>query len=88
MSKSDGNSSRKRRNIDWGAPVAVLLAAGLLIAYELLNDLVLVAIAAVIAIALRLIVDAVKRLGAPTWIAPIATLLMIGASGAFLFLVV
>jgi predicted PurR-regulated permease PerM len=88
MSKSDGNSSRKRLNIDWGAPVAVLLAAGLLIAYELLNDLVLVAIAAVIAIALRLIVDAVKRLGAPTWIAPIATLLMIGASGAFLFLVV
>ena len=54
MRKSDGNSSSKRRNIDWGAPVAVLIAAGLLIAYELLNDLILVAIAAVIAVALRI----------------------------------
>lgn len=88
MRKSSGSGSGTQRQIDWGPPVAVLIAAGLLIAYELLNDLVLVAIAAVIAVALRLVVDTVKRLGAPSWMAPIVTLLMIGGLGAFLFLVV
>jgi predicted PurR-regulated permease PerM len=83
-----GNSSCKWRRLGWGAPAAVLLATGLLIAYELLNDLVLVAIAAVVAVALRSVVDAIKRLGAPSWIAPLVTLLMIGAFGAFLVLVV
>ena len=65
-----------------------LLAAGLLIGYELLPDLELVVIAVLIAVILRSIVRMVKRIGAPPWMAPILTLIAIGAIVAFLWLVV
>ncbi len=57
-------------------------------AYELLSDLELVAIAVLIAVVLRSVVRAVKRIGAPPWMALIITLLAIGALGALLGLVV
>ena len=66
----------------------MLFVVGLLIAYELLPDLELVAIAVLIAVVLRSIVDGVQRIGAPSWMAAIITLVAIGGVGAFLWLVV
>lgn len=77
----------QRRLITYGVSLVVLFTVGLLIAYELLPDLELVAIAVLIAVILRSVVSAVRRIGAPPWIAPIITLVAIGAIGAFLWLV-
>ena len=85
---SRDESGGRRRLITYGVSLAVLLVAGLLIAYELLLDLELVAIAALIAVVLRSIVSAVKRIGAPPWMAPIITLVAIGAIGTLLWLVI
>lgn len=76
------------RNLTRGAPLAVLLAAGLLIAYKLLPDLELIAIAMLIALVLRSIAHEARRLGAPPWAAAIITLGVIGAAAAFLWFVV
>jgi len=74
--------------IAYGVSLTVSLVVVLLLAYELLTDLELVAVALLIAVVLRSIVSAVKKTGAPSWIAPIITLVAIGALGAFLGFVV
>ena len=79
---------RQRRLIAYGVSLAVLAGMGLLIAYELLTDLELVVIAVLIAVILRSIARMVKKIGAPSWMAPILTLVAIAALGAFLWLVV
>ena len=81
-------ASERRRLITYGISLAVLLAVGVLIAYELLPDLELIAIALLIAVVLRSITRAVKKIGAPSWMAPIVTLVAIGGLGAFLGLIV
>lgn len=81
-------ASEQRQLITYGISLAVLLAVGVLIAYELLSDLELIAIGLLIAVVLRSIARAAKKIGAPSWMAPIVTLVAIGALGAFLGLVV
>ena len=81
-------ASERRRLITYGISLGVLLAVGVLIAYELLSDLELIAIALLIAVVLRSITRAVKKVGAPSWMAPIITLVAIGGLGAFLGLIV
>jgi predicted PurR-regulated permease PerM len=81
-------ANERRRLITYGISLAVLLTVGVLIAYELLLDLELIAIALLIAVVLRSITRAVKKIGAPSWIAPIITLVTIGGLGAFLGLIV
>ena len=88
MAVSRTEAGKRRWLILYGLSLAVLFAVGLLVAYELLPDLELVAIAALVALALRSVVHAVKRLGAPPWVAAIVTAGLIGALGAFLWLVV
>ena len=78
----------KRRLIAYGVSLAALLAVGILLAYELLRDLELVVIAVLIAVILRSIVRMVRKVGAPPWMAPILTLVAIGAIGTFVWLVV
>jgi predicted PurR-regulated permease PerM len=85
---SRDETGERRWLIAYGVSLAVLLVVVLLIAYELLRDLELVALAALVAVVLRSVVSAVKRIGAPPWMAPILTLVAIGALGAFLWLVV
>ena len=85
---SGDKPDERRWSIAYGVSLAVLLVVGLLIAYELLPDLELVAIAVLIAVVLRSIVDGVQRIGAPSWMAAIITLVAIGGVGAFLWLVV
>ncbi|MCA1728073.1 MAG: AI-2E family transporter [Actinobacteria bacterium] len=84
---SRDKTGERRQLIAYGVSLVVSLTVGLLIAYELISDLELVAIAVLIAVVLRSVVSAVGRIGAPPWIALIITLIAIGAIGAFLWLV-
>jgi predicted PurR-regulated permease PerM len=70
-----------------GAPLAVLLAAGLLIAYEALLALELIAVAMLIALVLRTFVRGLGRLGAGPWFSVIILLVAFGAFGAMFWLV-
>ncbi len=71
-----------------GAPLAVFVAAGLLIAYQLLPVFELVAVATLIALILRTVTRGLKKLGAPPWAVPIILLAGLGAVGAFVGLAV
>jgi predicted PurR-regulated permease PerM len=71
-----------------GAPLAVLLAVGLLIAYEALPALELIAVAILIALVLRTAVQGLEKLGAGPWLSAIILLVALGAFGAFIGLVV
>ncbi len=75
------------RRLTRGAPLAVLLAAGLLIAYELLAELELIAVAMLMALVLRSIARVPKMFGAPPWAAATITLGVVGAAGAVFWLV-
>ena len=88
MARSNRESGERRQLITYGVSLAVLLVAGLLIAYQLLPDLELVVVAALLALVLRSVVHGVKRLGAPSWVAPIVTIGVMGGFGGFLWLVV
>jgi predicted PurR-regulated permease PerM len=63
----------------------VLLAVGLLIAYEALPALELIAVAMLIALVLRTAVQGLEKLGAGPWLSAI---ILLGAFGAFVGLVV
>lgn len=76
------------RRLTRGAPLAVLLAAGLLIAYELLAELQLIAVAMLMALVLRSVARVPKMFGAPPWAAATITLGVVGAAGAFFWLLV
>jgi predicted PurR-regulated permease PerM len=80
-------ATEHRSLITYGVLLAISLAVVVLIAYELLVDLELVAVALLIAVVLRSIVSAVKKIGAPSWMAPIITLVAIGGLGAFLWFI-
>ena len=71
-----------------GAPLAVFVAAGLFIAYKLLPVLELIAVAVLIALILRTVVQGLEKLGAPSWLALATMLGVVGAFGGLLWLVV
>lgn len=74
-----------------GAPLAVLLAAGLFVAYQLfwplLPILQLIIIAMLLGLVLRVAVNKLKQLGAPPWLAVIIMLVGLGAFSALVALV-
>lgn len=75
-----------------GAPLAVLLAAGLFVVYRLfpilLPVLELIALAMLLSLILRTVVNGLENLGAPPWLAVVLMLTGLGAFLALLWLVV
>lgn len=69
-----------RERLTHGAPLAVLLATGLYLAYQLLFILELIAIAMLIALLLRSVVDWLKGYGVRPWM---SSLLMVGVFVSF-----
>jgi predicted PurR-regulated permease PerM len=87
MSRPKYEKSGLYERLTYGAPLAVLLAAGLLIAYEALPALELIAVAMLIALVLRTFVRSLGRLGAGPWLSVIILLAAFGALGAMFWLV-
>ncbi len=75
-----------------GAPLAVLLAAGLFVFYQLFPTLLpileLIVIAMLLALVFRTAVNRLEKLGAPPWLAVAILVAGVGAFGALLGLVV
>ncbi len=82
------NESAWYERLTNGAPLSVLVAAGLFILYRLLPVLELVAVAMLVALVLRTIVSGMERARMPTWMAGTALLIGLGAFVALLWLVV
>ncbi|HEY9729536.1 MAG TPA: AI-2E family transporter [Chroococcales cyanobacterium] len=83
---------RRHRNGLWrqltrGAPLAVFVAAGLIILYNLLPVLELVAVAALLALVLRTTLRWLQRMVRVRWVAVMILVGLIGAFGLFLGLV-
>jgi predicted PurR-regulated permease PerM len=76
------------RRLGRGAPLAVFVAAGLLVAYKLLPVLKLVAVAMLVAVVLRAITRGLERLRLPPWTTPLALLAVVGLFGVFVWLVI
>jgi predicted PurR-regulated permease PerM len=76
------------RRLTSGAPLAVFVAAGLLVVYRLLPVIELVAIAMLIALVLRTIVRWLEGLGIVPWLAAVMLLGVVGGAGAVVGLVV
>lgn len=89
---SDGRTETGDRRDNWynrlthGAPLAVLLIAGLLISYKLIPVLELVAIAMLIALVMRTFVNSLGKLGVKPWISSILLLVILGALVGFVWL--
>lgn len=81
-----------RDRLTHGAPLAVLLAAGLFVIYQwfttLLPILELIVLAMLLALVLRTAVNGLERLGAPPWLAVLIMILGVGALGALIVLVI
>lgn len=92
MSKTDRGVGGLSGRLSHGAPLAVLLAAGLFLVYRLfpvlLPVLELVALAMLLALVLRTAVNELEDLGAPPWLAVVLMLAGVGAFLALLWLVV
>ena len=71
-----------------GAPLAVFIAVGLLVAYKLLPVLKVVAVAMLVAVVLRSITRGLERLRLPRWTPPLALLAVVGVFGVFVWLVI
>jgi predicted PurR-regulated permease PerM len=71
-----------------GAPLAVLLAATLLVAYRLLPVLELVGVAALLALVLRTALNQLKEAGLGPWMAVSVLLGVFAAFGTFVWLIV
>ena len=89
---ADPTNNNLRSRLTRGTPLAVLVAAGvyvgLLIAYQLLPVIELVAVSLLTALILRTVAKGLGRLGVPPWTMPIILLVGLGAFGAFVWLVV
>jgi predicted PurR-regulated permease PerM len=83
-----GERKRLYGRLGQGAPLAVFVAAGLLVAYKLLPVLKLVAVAMLVAVVLRSVTRGLERLKLPPWTTPIVLLALVGALGVFAWLVV
>jgi predicted PurR-regulated permease PerM len=86
-----GAEERLSRRLSRGAPLAavvlVISAVALFLIYELLTVLKLIAIALLLALALRTIVRGLDKARFPTWLSVIVLLVGIGAFGAVVWLV-
>jgi predicted PurR-regulated permease PerM len=71
-----------------GAPLAVLVAAALLVAYKLLPVIELVAVAMLVALVLRTAVRTMEKAGVPSWLAVTALVAGVGALAVLIWLVV
>src|SRR5919112_3071615 len=80
-------SERLRRGAPLAAIVLVVSAVALFLIYALLGVLKLVAIALLLALALRTVVRGLEGAKFPTWLSVIVLLLGIGAFGAVVWLV-
>lgn len=76
------------RKLTQGAPLAVLLAAGLLVAYRALPVLELVIISMLLALVLRTALKALNRIGLRPWMSVSLIVGAIVAFGALLYLVI
>lgn len=92
MSRTEQEGGGIFRRMAHGAPLAVLLAAGLFVVYQLFSIMLpvleLIALAILLALILRTIVNWLEHLGAPPWLAVILMLAGLGAFLALLWLVV
>lgn len=88
MSGPENEKGRLYERLTRGAPLAVLLAAGLFIAYRLLPVLELAAIAMLIALVLRTLVNRLSDIGLKPWMSALVLLGALGAVGIFLWLTV
>ena len=70
-----------------GAPLTVILAAGLLVAYRLLPVLELVALAMLVALVLRTLVNGLRKVGVGPWASSLLLLAALGAFAGFVWLV-
>jgi len=71
-----------------GAPLAVLVAAALLLAYKLLPVIELVAVAALVALVLRTVVRGMEKAGVPSWLAVTSLVVIVVAFAVLIWLVV
>ncbi len=81
-----GGEDRFSRRLTHGAPLAVLLAFGILTAYQLLPVLKVIAVAILVALVLRTVVDALEEWGTPAWLSVVILLAIIAAVGALVVL--
>lgn len=88
MPQADHGEGGLSRRLTHGAPLAVLLAVGFLTAYQLLPALKAIAVAMLIALVLRTIVNGLERLGAPGWLSVIILVLGIVAFGVLVWFVI
>ncbi len=75
-----------RKRMTSGAPLAVLLAAGVLLVYRLLPVLELVAIAMLLALVIRTATNWLRHRGLGPWMSTLTLFVALGAFGAFLWL--
>lgn len=91
MSAAERENDRLLNRLSHGAPLAaivlVVLAVGLFVASRLIFILELIAIAALLALVLRVIVNGLERLGLPAWLAVTVIIAGIAAFGAFVWFV-
>lgn len=77
-----------RKRLTSGAPLAVLLAAGVILAYRLMPVLELVAIAMLLALVIRTAMNRLRGPGLGLWMSTLVLLMALGAFGAFLWLII
>ncbi|HET7478412.1 MAG TPA: AI-2E family transporter [Rubrobacteraceae bacterium] len=83
-----GREKRGSETLTTGAPLAVLLAAGLLIAYELLPVLELVAVAMLLALVIRTVANRLHEAGLRPWMSVAVLLISFATFGSLVWLVV
>jgi predicted PurR-regulated permease PerM len=91
VTAGSGPGQRLSQKLSHGAPLAAIVlvvsAVALFLIYELLPVLKLIAIALLVALALRAIIRGLDRVRFPTWLSVIVLLLGIGTFGAVVWLV-
>ena len=91
MGRNGHREGEWRERLTKGAPLAVIvgvvLVVAILIAYQLLPVLKLIAVSMLIALILRTIAIGLERVGAPRWTVPIILLIGLGAFAAFVWYV-
>lgn len=83
----DKLSKRLTRGAPLGAIVLIVLVVGLFLAYKLIFILELIAVAALLALVIRTVVDGLERIGFPPWLAVVTILVAIAAFGALVWYV-
>lgn len=88
MHRISESKDRLTNRLTRGAPLAVLVAFGLLALYQILPVLELIAIALLLAVVLRTVVSGLDRLRLPRWLSVIVLIVGIAGFLAFVWLVI